>query len=150
MNIQIISSIRFKATADGSDFRGECTVTTPDGKTAYANLTGTALQALLSANKAAGGRVRGYSQQVTLKRPVNGQPAGTTVNITEYTTDVLRFSGDLLGSYLDNPQNITLAGNRMAAADVNAFITGVTVVPSTRIPKAAVAGVADAADVDLA
>lgn len=150
MNIQVISGIRFKATADGSDFRGECTVTTPDGKTAYARLTGTALQALLEANKAAGGQIRGYSQQATLKRPVNGRPAGTVVNITEYTTDVLRFSGELLGSYLDNPQNITLAGNRMAAADVNAFITGVTVVPSTRIPKTAAAGVADAADVDLA
>lgn len=147
MNINIISSVRFKATADNTGFRGEVTVTTPDGKTAYANLTGTALKALLDANKAQGGAIRGYSQQVTLKRAVNGQPAGTVVNITEYTTDVLRFSGDLLGSYLDNPQNITLAGNRLATQDVSAFISGVTVVPSTRVPKAAVA---EAAEVELA
>lgn len=143
MNINIISNVRFQQTSAG-DFRGDATVTTPDGKTIHAGLTGTALKTLLDANKAQGGKVRGYSREVVLKREVNGRPAGSTVTVVDYVTDVMRFSADLLGGFLDNPQGITLAGNRITAADAKAFTDGVQI-QVVRRPVAS-----DASESDLA
>ena len=131
--MQTISSIRFSFTRRG-ELRAEITISGADGQPRYPRISNAA--AAISAAKAAGAEIRGYSRTVTLKSAdaIADNGGNTEATVIEYATTPVRATVELLGDYAEvNTETIRLAGATNADNEaVKALVAGVAVVPTKR------------------